>query len=284
MTRGGDYPLLAAAQLGDERAALRAIKAGAIPWARDSAGDAALVVAARFGHAEVCSVILTACAKAGKNPYADPLRSDFFSALGAACWKSRPAVTELLGKIGLERSAKDPEFALAWPIALNAALERSLPRIDPATLLALLRCGADANAVFRAPAGKRPLHLCALNGEYNLEAARVLLENGADPEGRDAQGQTPMHEPFASGSAWVRRCHPGSEEQMFTCAFVSLLSRFGASVEAPGREGKTPLSVAQLTGPDWLKERLLALRAAEEQSALEAGVRQAAPKNRAPSL
>ncbi|HOL70854.1 MAG TPA: ankyrin repeat domain-containing protein, partial [Bryobacteraceae bacterium] len=90
----------------------------------------------------------------------------------------------------------------------------------PAALLALLVCAA--------PAG---LHEAVKSG--NIERVRALLDAGADVNGRDRLGGTPLHEAIWNGNA----------------AIAALLIERGADVNARHTEaGSTPLHYAVITG------------------------------------
>lgn len=265
--QGRDFPLLRAAQTGDERAALRALKEGASPWAVDTVGDSALEVAARHGHASVCALLLRSCESSGKDPLSAPLAEPFFLALEQAARKNRQEALDFLLGQGRFR-AHAPDFAPLWQEALGRAFEASILKGDGSAAEALLEAGLDPNLTLREPARKRPLHLCALNGELRLPAAKALLERGADPSLADAAGQTPLHELLASGARWLSRQDAGSDAARAVEQFVSLLADFGARPSDSAGFRKSPQALARELGPRWMAELMDKTEALAEREAL----------------
>lgn len=95
-------------------------------------------------------------------------------------------------------------------------------------------------------AGRLPLHAaCASKFAHAYEMVAVLLENGADPNAREACGDTALHV-----AAFV------SDVPM-----VDLLVRHGADVGAQDNIGATPLHDAVRLGNEPVVRRLLALGA-----------------------
>lgn len=89
-----------------------------------------------------------------------------------------------------------------------------------------LKKGADPNELFKADFMKiRPLHAVVGNTDDHLEAAALLLEAGANPDGRDELGNTPLHR--ASFRLAFR--------------FIRLLLKHGASPNLRNDNGETPL-------------------------------------------
>lgn len=93
-----------------------------------------------------------------------------------------------------------------------------------------LKHGGDPNAWIKQDLGFRthPLHLVAAAGgkaEDRVEAARLLIEAGADVNSRDDLGNTPLHEAVGALNPRVAK----------------LLIRRGAKVNARNKKGETPL-------------------------------------------
>lgn len=127
-------------------------------------------------------------------------------------------------------------------------------------LTMLLRAGADPAG--RNEAGRTPLHLAVGMSQSNgwgyathfsapgfqppwLPRVHTLLEAGADPNARDAGGNTPLHH-----SLWTR-----------DSTVVSLLAEAGADVNARNGLGQTPLHIARATYSAATVRKLLELGA-----------------------
>ena len=108
--------------------------------------------------------------------------------------------------------------------ALHVAAE--FPR-DPSVIATLIRGGADSNG--RDVAGETPLH-----SVENSTDAVTLMEAGADPNARGEYGNTPLH------NAVLRAEFSGDLE------LVSTLIDRGAEVNAGRESGWTPLHSASL--------------------------------------
>src|SRR5947209_4042599 len=115
---------------------------------------------------------------------------------------------------------------------LHSAANRGLPEIA----LVLIRKGANVNA--RRPERlDTPLHFAS-----NAEVAGVLIEHGAEIEGLDWSGRTPLHWAAQSGLVDV----------------AGLLIRSGAGVDPQAKDGATPLHWAAREGHHEVVRLLLA--------------------------
>ncbi|RMG37451.1 MAG: ankyrin repeat domain-containing protein [Gammaproteobacteria bacterium] len=145
-----------------------------------------------------------------------------------------------------------------------------------------LKHGGDPNAWVKQEFGFRthPLHLVASAGgkaEDRVEAARLLIEAGADVNGRDDSGNTPLHKAvgalnpkvaellirhgakvnarnkagetpifrLASAASHLHYGNPSEKERKTMSrdmrTLVALLSRYSADLDARNRKGETPL-------------------------------------------
>ncbi|RME89233.1 MAG: ankyrin repeat domain-containing protein, partial [Anaerolineae bacterium] len=90
----------------------------------------------------------------------------------------------------------------------------------------LIRAGAPLNLPANNPLKSTPLH-AAVEGKQ-LEAARILLDHGADPNARRADGATPLHLAAQTGQTEM----------------IILLLYNGADLKIKDDNGKTPLDWA----------------------------------------
>lgn len=114
-----------------------------------------------------------------------------------------------------------------------------------ATVLTLLRAGADPNA--RDASGQSALHWLGFSRRINVEqrradAARLLLDAGAHPNARDRDGTSVLH--------------AAARQRAGTRAMAVLLEH-GADPSATDRSGRTPLHLAAASGSDAVVEMLL---------------------------
>ena len=84
------------------------------------------------------------------------------------------------------------------------------------------------NVMSRGFFGTTPLHVVAVWG--SVEAGRLLLAAGADPNVMAEHGYTPLHEAVEQGHK----------------AFVELLLANGASPQIKNDDGQTPLALADV--------------------------------------
>ncbi len=108
-------------------------------------------------------------------------------------------------------------------IADSGTLVDAIRRGDAPAVRARLEAGANANAV-DATMGVTPLAWAVMLGD--AETAALLLDRGADVNGRNVDGNTPLH-----GAAFLGRV-----------AMVDLLLEKGADVLSRGGDGSLPVS------------------------------------------
>lgn len=116
-------------------------------------------------------------------------------------------------------------FGLDKQSRLNRSLRSAAYKGDVVALDAALNAGAEINAHGSTKWGGSALHLAALQGKY--EAARLLLDRGADVNLRDRTGETPL------SNALIREHYK----------LATLLLDRGASTDVVGPSGRTPLSL-----------------------------------------
>jgi ankyrin repeat protein len=196
----GATPLEEAAWKGERDVVALLLKHKAAP-------GKALIPAAARGHADVVKLLLDA----GVDPTA---AVDGATALGEAVKFKQLEVTKLLLAT---KAGADPETR-------NKLLGQAVIRGDEPIVRLFLDHGDSARTPYL-------LHDAALKG--HLEVAALLLERGADPKGRNAQGATALHDAALAGHA----------------AMVALLIKSGAPVNAQESETHaTPLHHAASFG------------------------------------
>ena len=171
----------------------------------------------------------TACDRAGwRDIYQgtdvlEQLCGEFVSWLTEVFWSNAdPAVVQAELDAGADPQAQDG----AGRTVLHVATEVS---DDPGVIEILLDAGADPEAPVAFSDGERPLHTAAVRSDP--EFAQVLLERGADVDGKDANDRTPLHE-AALHSGWS-----GTD-------VLELLLSFGANMEVEDNSGQTPIFAA----------------------------------------
>lgn len=88
---------------------------------------------------------------------------------------------------GVDPNIGHPD-APAW-VPLKAAIEELTDNGPIEAVILLLQYGADVDGG-REPGNATPLLVAAMNNQ--LEAVRLLLAAGADPQIRDDEGETPL--------------------------------------------------------------------------------------------
>ena len=121
---------------------------------------------------------------------------------------------------------------------------------DPAVLDALIGAGADVNA---AQTSKAQTALMWAVAENRLEAARLLLEHGADVHARTAGDSLGSDAPASGRGRMMRSPRGGFTPLMFAArqgdvAMVRLLLDHDANINEAAADGSTPLLVATVRG------------------------------------
>jgi ankyrin repeat protein len=220
----GRTALLSAAGAGKAEVVSFLLSRGADISAKDDNGLTAGELAMLAGHKETAAVLLEA--------HNVPL-------LLAACrgGYEDPALSMINSK-----TIKASGLSQALPIAVAKNLTGVVRR--------LLETGAAADTL-QGPLNAPVLHAACEAG--SLALLKLLLEFGANPNGRDAKGRTPLHVAVESSQH----------------AVIPVLLKFKADVEAADSQGLRPLHLAVSNTTDRLtKAVLLLLRAGADVSAL----------------
>jgi uncharacterized protein len=133
---------------------------------------------------------------------------------------------------------RDPALAHAWSPDGFTALHLAAFFSHAGLAARLLALGADARAAARKPSRVTPLHSAVAAGAGDI--ARLLLEHGADPDARQAQGFT----------ALMSAAQQDREE------LASLLLAHGADREARCDDGRAAADFADQKGHHALAARL----------------------------
>jgi ankyrin repeat protein len=222
---GGWVPLMYAARENALDAALALVEQGANPDAQDPDGNTALLIALANEHYDFAAALL----EAGADP--DVADRAGMTALDAA----------------VERVTAGDDFG-----------RPPVPRFDEHDALDLVRLtlahGADPNSRLTGPTlarhhgfpdrslgvGATPLMRAAKG--HDIESIRILLEAGADVDGRRDDGATVVHA-LAGG-----RVTGGDEGLALQRELFDLLIEAGADIEATSADGQSAMHRAAVSG------------------------------------
>jgi serine/threonine-protein phosphatase 6 regulatory ankyrin repeat subunit B len=325
---GQTTALGAASHHGRVEAARLLLDAGADPTRTNSDGATPLMAAAASGHPEVLRLLLERGAPVdavhpGK-AWLDAISG--WTAFHNACCNNHPECAEALARAGCDVRLKDSKGKTGLEVAeaqghdavvtrlravaaeqlragagagaagdgggsillLEAALEG-----DGAAVVRLLAAGVDPNAsvVRRKASGQlfQVTALCAAAQNGRLEAARLLVDAGADPTRAASDGLTPLMVAAASGQLLVLRLlvargaavdatRPGTGSTAFheACLHnraecVEALARAGCDVGITAKNGMTGRELAEGEGHTAVVARLRVVVADQLRAAQAAG-------------
>uniref|UniRef100_A0A0G4IAW7 Uncharacterized protein n=1 Tax=Chromera velia CCMP2878 TaxID=1169474 RepID=A0A0G4IAW7_9ALVE len=151
-------------------------------------------------------------------------------ALHICAEKGSPESCELLIARGCEIETRT-SYHQWTPLTFAASFCHSADHVR--VVETLLRAGASVHS--KAWNGDTPLHWVLHSrqhaaSEFSLQAARLLLEKGADPNETNAEGQTVLHLPPVLGKVDLVR---------------ELVEHWGATISVRDKAGRTPLEVAE---------------------------------------
>jgi TonB family protein len=205
-----------AVKSGDVEKSRDLLDRGAEVNGRDNDGMAPLCLAAAYGRAPVAELLVRRGADINAKC------REAFTPLHLAAWNEHEEIADLLLKQGAEVNLKaSPGVTPLW----LAASKGNVPIVR-----ALLSRGADLTIMDKG--GYTPFHEACGGG--HLEAARLLLAKGANPtlQADNEHGWRPLHFAVLKGSKEV----------------VEFLLANGASPEEKGKDGWTPLDMAERLG------------------------------------
>ncbi len=288
--------LVLAARYGQQESVLQLLAQGAQINGKDVYGNTALVAAAANGQMEMVDLLVL------KGAAVDLPNADAMTPLMGAAAKGAYNLVHTLIQLGAKVDARDKLG--------ETALFKAVQYGHLTTVKVLLRAGADPNLhntrpVNVAESGYTPLMYAVTNGLVSAPVdwpaiTQVLLDNGADPELVDAQGETALSLAKRLNNkaivAVLKRS--GAKENMSYAALdndealiravrlgdtrkIDELLRNGASVNYVDRNGVTPLLAASFEGQLEVVKQLLSLGA--EINYVTSGLTQyALAKSRAP--
>jgi len=109
----------------------------------------------------------------------------------------------------------------------------------------LLLTGIDINAGY-GESQWTALHFAV--EDMTAEAAKWLLDNGADPNRVDTAGWTPLHLAIDAEADWARQQHTERGTVTLQAGLTILLLKSGANPSLRTNDGETALSLARSVG------------------------------------
>ena len=234
LSAGPDKDLFDAVDKGDAGKAAAAIAKGANVDAQASDGSTPLMIAAAGNFTGLAQLLLQKGAKVGLADH------EGVTALHVAIDRGNQGFAQLLLAKGADVNAKEKNGRSPLIIAAD--------RGKAPVVKLLLDNKADPNV--KATDGRTAL-IHAINNE-NFDVVKMLIDKGADVSAADTSGHTPL-------SLAARGCQPDPQELIGeqsqrpghskTCAkqmlaTIKLLLDKGASVNARGSDGLTPILTA----------------------------------------
>jgi ankyrin repeat protein len=215
----GVTPLMLTAHRGDEHSAALLLSRGADIGAADSGGWTALMWSCASGRKALVELLLRRGAKV------DARAKDGLTALMLVKLDGRSDIAAVMSKYGADGKPLDAGVLNRYRLlrAASTGNDRHVTR--------LLAEGVSADT--KDSAGRSAVFLAAANG--HLDALRILLESGADPDIADWKGITPLMAAVNNATAFqVYR-------QKIFPRVIELLLANGASLEKTDLHGDTAL-------------------------------------------